>query len=367
MFSRLRFPLTLFMITIPCLHLMGCKILGNRNASTLVSKDTMQGTDLPATAVPVVEYSLPERSITEVAPPAEFRVGKDDKLEISVYAQKDLIIVQKVRPDGKVAFPLVGDIEASGRTPNEIREALEKRLSKYIRDPQVTVLITEYNSKTVSILGEVSKPGLLTLISDINLLEGIARVGGITESADLQGALLVRNGQVVPVNFYKLLRYGDARQNVILQDKDTILIPNISVKKVFVLGEVMKPLVVILKGEVTILDAILQAGGFSRRAKTQNIFVIRGGLGSSTLLQVDLKAIIDRGDTASNFLLQPHDIIYVPPTIIADVLQFFQDLNTVLSPIVLAETGIALGPTVKSVLTTGTTDQSQPLVVNPGR
>jgi len=365
MFSRLRFSFTLFMITIPCLNLMGCKVLGNRNVSALVSKDTTQSTDLPDAEKSIVEYSLPERFITETAPPAEFRVGKDDKLEIFVYAQKDLTTTQRVRPDGKVAFPLVGDIEARGRTPNEIREALEKRLSKYLREPQVTVLITEYNSKTVSILGEVSKPGLLTLISDVNLLEGIARAGGVTESADLQGALLVRNGQVVQVNFNKLLRYGDARQNVILQDKDTILIPNISVKKVFVLGEVMKPLVVILKGDVTILDAILQAGGFSRRAKTQNIFVIRGGLGSSTLLQVNLKTMLDRGDTASNVLLQPHDIIYVPPTIIADVLQFFQDLNTVLSPIILAETGIAIGPAVKSVLTTGTTDQSQPIVVNP--
>jgi len=177
----------------------------------------------------------------------------------------------------------------------------------------------------VSVLRQVKTPGLLRLSSDIRLIEGISRAGGITEGADLQGDLLVRNRQILPVDFDKLLRQGDSSQNALLRSNDLVLIPNIKDKMVFVLGEVSKLLVVTL-----------------------------------TTLNVD--AITKKADIAENVQLQSGHIVYVPKTPIANVVNFIHDLAAILSPVILAETGIVLYAQVKSVLETGA---AQPQTVPP--
>ncbi len=363
---QFRVGIVVFIILVCALDFLGCRHLENSPINTATSTENLQATIVPDDEKSIVEHTFPKRPIlATTAAKTSFHIGKDDRLEVSVYTHDNLKIEQRVRPDGKIAFPLVGEIEARGRTPRELQEELESRLAKFIRNPRVTVIITEYNSRKAIILGEVAKPGSLRLISDINLLEGISQAGGVTEAADLQGTMFVRNGQVLPVNFNRLLRSGDLRHNIRLQDKDIILIPSISARKVFVLGEVKNPRVVTLKEEVTLVEAILEAGGFSPGAKTANILVIRGGLGSSKVLQVNLQAMLKQGAIAENLLLQPHDIVYVPQTVVANALEFFQVLTTVLTPIVLAETGISIGPIVKSVLTTGTRGEEQSIVVTP--
>jgi protein involved in polysaccharide export with SLBB domain len=282
-----------------------------------------------------------------------YRIGEEDELEISVYGDKDLAKTQIVRPDGKIAFPLVGDIHARGLTPDELREQLTRRLAKYVKKPNVTVIVSKYNSKQVFVLGQVKTQGVLRLSADITLLQAISRAGGMTEEADLQGALLVRDAQPLPINFEKLLRHGDMSQNALLRPNDIVLIPNVSDKKVFILGEVKQPRVISLKQKVTLIEAISSAGGFTRDAQSKNVLILRGGLGSSRMTVADVDEITDAGQMAHNMLLQPNDVVYVPKTLMAKAERYFEAISKAVVPIVLTEFGIALYPTVKSVLTTG--------------
>jgi polysaccharide biosynthesis/export protein len=396
----------------------------------------------PAVGGGAVSFGLPTLEQND------FRIGKDDELEISVYANADLTKTTVVRPDGMIAFPLVGDVQAHGLRPDDLRAELAKRLAKFVRDPLVTVMVTKYRSRKVNVLGEVKEPGLFHFGADITLLEALARAGGVTEAADLRSAVVVRAGRVAPVDFDALLRQADFSQNVVVQSDDVILVPNIDAKKVFVLGEVARPLVIplrpelrlieslsraggvtgeadlqgalllrggrplavsfekLLKGEAgdnvlmepndvilipnlrdkkifvlgevnrplamalrpgtTIVESISTAGGFTRDAQPRSVVVVRGGLGDPELMTVNVKAIAADGEAERNVMLQPGDIVYVPKSLVANVVKFFQDVSSILAPLVLAETGIVLGPAVKSVLqgTSGAAQTQPTLSIN---
>ncbi len=418
----------------------------------------------PAQAPPVSEI-IPERSPLAGAllreqpvgaqeahlATGDYRIGEEDELAISVYGDPDLAKTQTVRPGGKISFPLIGDITASGRTPSELRDEMAQQLARYVKQPNVTVIITKYNSRKISVLGEVRTPGLLRVSSDITLLEAISRSGGLTEDADLQGsllirdghiqpvnfeklfkqgdlsqdvllrpsdailipnlkdkrvlvlgqvnkpvvlpltpgitllesisrsggltedadlqgALLIRDGQIQPVNFEKLIKQGDFSQNLPLKPNDTVLIPNVRDKKVFVLGEVNKPGVLPLRAGVTLVESISMAGGFTENAKKQNVLIVRGGLGNPTMLTVNVDTITQKGQTVQNVPLEPGDIVYVPKSLVASVVKFFQNLASILTPLVLAESGIVLGPSMEAVLTgraTGGQAVSPQPVVSP--
>jgi polysaccharide export outer membrane protein len=283
----------------------------------------------------VVSYEVPPAEIPVTQAEEAYRIGEEDVVAISVYAEADLSVEQAVRPDGMIAFPLVGDVRASGLTPDELRTDIETLLSRFVRTPRATVVVTEYNSRKVIALGEVRNPGTQKFAASVNLLEGIAQAGGVTENADLRRALLVRNGEVLPINFESLLRRADLSQNVPLQPEDVILVPDVSDKKIFVLGEVRDPMVINPRHDIDLIEAITMAGGFTDEAKSSEIFIVRGGLSEPELLGVDAQAVLRKGEVANNLVLQSGDIVFVPETGIASVAAFFRDLRDILTPVVL--------------------------------
>jgi polysaccharide export outer membrane protein len=459
----------------------------------------------------------PQRLISAPPQSGDYRIGQDDELAISVYNETDLTKTQIVRPGGNISFPLAGEVAAGGRTPEELALVIEQRLASYVRNPRVTVIVTRYDSRRVNVLGELREPGVVRFASDITLLdavsrasgltedadlvngvllrdgevqpvdlyrlfrradtsqnvvmkpgdtvlipsvkdrkvmvlgqvnkslivpvtpglnvtealsrasgltddadlmgsmlirdrqvqpvdfykliregdftqnvslqdgdtilianiretkvfvlgqvakpnvvpvtphltlvEAIARAGGITDNADLPGSLLIRNGQAQPVNYERLLRKGDASQNVVMQANDVVLIPNVTDRKVFVLGEVARPQTLALRTGTTLVEALASAGGLTLNAKRSNVLVIRGGLGEPRILAVNVDTVTNEGQVAANVNLEPGDIVYAPRTLIADVVKYFQDLNTILTPFITAMSGIVLGPAVAAVLT----------------
>lgn len=333
---------------------------------------TAHGTDalekiqsLQETTSPLPPPQIAAGAVPLAGPLKEYRLGQEDELDISVYGDESLSKTQTIRPDGKIAFPLIGDIQAAGLTPDELREKITERLSKYLRTPRLTVVVSQYNSKQVYVLGQVKSPGVLRLSNDITVLQGLARAGGMTDEADLQGALLIRGVQILPVNFDRLLRNGDATQNIELHPNDTILIPSVSARKVFVLGEVNLPIAIPLRNPTSLIEALSMAGGLTRDAESKSIAIIRGGLESRDMLTVDVDKITKSGLAAKNLMLQPNDIVYVPRSFIADVDRFLDHVARVVTPIVLAEFGVALYPTVKSVLKTGGTPAPINLIPQP--
>jgi polysaccharide export outer membrane protein len=348
----------------------GCSIWPTAERASIPTPTPSQGQDQNK-ALGKIQLSQeklptpPERPPSDPMSLSEYRIGKDDELDISVYGDSELAKIQTVRPDGKIAFPLVGDIRASGATPDELREQVTQRLSKYLKNPRVTVIVSKYNSKQVFVLGQVKTPGVLLLSSDINVLQGVARAGGVTEEADLQGALLIRDAQVVPVNFDKLLRSGDFTQNILLRANDAILIPNVSAKRVFVLGEVKQSLAITLRHPVTIIEAISMAGGLTSDADSQNVVVVRGGLGADNILKLNVSDITGQGLVVKNMRLQPNDIVYVPKSFIAEVGYFAEKISKILTPIILAEFGISLFPIAREVIRTGNIPATTTIVPQP--
>jgi polysaccharide export outer membrane protein len=296
-------------------------------------------------------------------PRQDYRLGEEDEIDITVYGDSELSKKQTVRPDGRIAFPLIGDLKAARLTPDELREQITERLSKFVRNPRVTVIVSQYNSKHVYVLGQVKAPGLVRLGTDLTVLQSIARAGGVTDDADLQGALLVRDSQILPVNFERLFRNGDFSHNVVLHSNDTILVPNVSARKIFVLGEVKQPTAIPLRHPISLIESISMAGGLTIEGQPKSIAIIKGGLSSRNMITVNIDDITRDGLAAKNLMLEPNDIVYVPTSFIADADRFLNHAIKLVSSVVLAEFGVALYPTVKSVLTTGKATENAPTLI----
>ena len=221
-----------------------------------------------------------------------------------------------VRPDTKITFPLIGDIQAAGLTAKELAANITKELEKKVRNPSVTVSLREVNSYRVYVLGKVSKPGVYYSRSEITLLQDLSLAGGIAEGADLSVAYVVRGSQRIPVDLNKLLREVDLAHNIPLMPEDTIVIPDSPKFKnvIVVIGEVNKPGVYPLNKdeEMNALPAIALAGGLTPFAASSRVAVIRTESGKKFTLRVDVKDMIKNPETSKEVLLKPGDTIIVP-------------------------------------------------------
>ena len=223
---------------------------------------------------------------------------------------------QTVAPDGTIYFPFVGRIRASGRTTAQIRDELGKKLIPYIRDPQVDVRVLSYRSQKVQVTGDVKTPGPLAL-SDVplTLVDAITRSGGSSDNADLQRVRLTRKGKLYVLDANRMLDKGDATQNVMLEPGDIVNVPDRSDTRIFVMGEVKTPIPVPMnKGELTIADALTQAGGIlDTDANPRQIYVMRGMKEKPTTPDV-YRLDMTQPDAimlSSQFQLQPMDVVYV--------------------------------------------------------
>jgi len=157
---------------------------------------------------------------------ALYRLGPGDVLAINVWGfdeleQKELII----RPDGKIAFPLVGELAAAGLTPEELAETLTKGLSLYIKEPLVTVNVAKFRTTRVYVLGEVTKPGMYGIDREHRLLDAIGAAGGYTKYAAKRKVSIIRQNNIdqpIRVNLLDLLTKGDISQNHVLQEGDVV-------------------------------------------------------------------------------------------------------------------------------------------------
>lgn len=169
------------------------------------------------------------------APPGEtskYLIGPGDNLEISVWHNPELSTKVPVRPDGRISTPLVTDVVAAGRTPEELGHDIEARLKKYVSDPLVTVIVASFigpYSQQVRIVGEATTPKSLPYVAHMTVLDAMISVGGLTPYASGNRAKLVRrvNGKEMEtaLRLSDLLKSGDLSANTDLQPGDIIIIP----------------------------------------------------------------------------------------------------------------------------------------------
>jgi len=160
-----------------------------------------------------------------------YRIGPLDTVNVIVWRNSDLSIVVPVRPDGKITTPLVDDMVAIGKTPTELERDIEKALTKFIRDPVVTIVVTNFAgpvNEQIRVTGEATKPQIMPYRKNITLLDVMIAVGGLTDFADGNAATIYRvadGGKIYSVRLRDLVKRGDISANVEMKPGDILIIP----------------------------------------------------------------------------------------------------------------------------------------------
>lgn len=155
-----------------------------------------------------------------------YTIGPSDILQIIVWKEPDLTRDVTVRFDGMITVPLLGDLQAAGRTPGQLADSLAEGLKQYIEAPRVTVGVSQANSARFYVIGQVTKSGEFLLSGHTTVLQGLALAGGFRDFAKTENIVIVRRDQtVVPVNYKRIADGRDVSQNLLLQPEDTIVVP----------------------------------------------------------------------------------------------------------------------------------------------
>jgi protein involved in polysaccharide export with SLBB domain len=247
-----------------------------------------------------------------------YRLGPGDRLELELMEVPDTRQTSIVMPDGDLYYQ-TAHVHAAGLTITGLKAALEKQLETDYRSPQLSLILRGLASQRVIVMGRVNEPGILTLDSPTTLVEAISRAGGLAiqrsginseELADLGHSFLVRDGEMMPINFVKLLRDGDASQNIYLKNGDFIYLPSSASGRVFVLGAVRQPRGVDYSEELTLVTAISYAEGLAPGSYPQRVVIVRNTLTDPRIAIVNLKAMLN--GKAPDVRLKPQDIVWVP-------------------------------------------------------
>ncbi len=253
----------------------------------------------------------------EIDNDASSTIGPGDLIDIKVFNVPELNITVRVSGNGTVTLPLIGNIMAEGLTRSRLEQRLANELEKsYLKNAQVTVFIKEYHSKMVSVIGAVKKPGNQELYGEKTILELISLAGGFTPDASKKIIIIrkLKEGKSISltIDMDELMLEGNPKLNIPLQAGDIINIPAESHMNIYIFGEVKNPghIEMIREGEITLLRAIAQAGGFTERARKGSVLVKRRENGKEKKIKINVKSIL-RGKKP-DFILENNDIIHVP-------------------------------------------------------
>jgi len=191
------------------------------------------GTLLAAGSLPAQDTTSSAKSAVQAQTPAttdaSYKIGAQDVLRIDVWKEPEISRSVPVRPDGKVSLPLLNDVQAAGLTSMELANVIAEGLKKFINNPQVTVSVSEINSRRVYVTGEVTRPGAFPLLPNMTILQALTSAGGFTKFARIKNIYVLRteSGKQVkhPFNYKDVVNGKRAEDNILLQPGDTIVVP----------------------------------------------------------------------------------------------------------------------------------------------
>ena len=158
-----------------------------------------------------------------------YRIGANDILSVYVWKEPELTRDVTVMPDGRITFPLAGEIMAQGQTPNQLKQTITEKLRKYVTAPEVTVIVRESRSRTIYAIGKVMRPGPYPLSPGMTVLQALSAAGGFAEWADTKHVLIIRrNGgkeEHLSFNYTELISGRNPGQNILLKPGDTVVVP----------------------------------------------------------------------------------------------------------------------------------------------
>ncbi|MBN2108872.1 MAG: polysaccharide biosynthesis/export family protein [Deltaproteobacteria bacterium] len=255
---------------------------------------------------------------------ADYRVGGNDVLSITVYGEPDLSSpALRVAADGYISFPLIGRLKVGGLTTARVEALIAGRLARgYLLGAHVTVNVTEYNSKWFLVLGAVEKPGSYPLAANEQILNAISKAGGIPQEQKGAGrkAKLVRTVHagtareeqlVIDIDLQDIMQGAGRHANLFLSDKDALFIS--MPENYYLLGEVKKPgMYPLAERDISLVEGIGIAGGFTNLAARNSTRIIRSQNGRETIIVVRVDAVTRAGMQLREIILQPNDIVIVP-------------------------------------------------------
>jgi len=300
------------------------------------------------------EYALQEElKALHVVNPTPYEIHPGDTYTLSVYNQPSLTSSILIAPDGTASLPLVGILKLGGMNLEDASKLIEYRLTRYLRDPLVTLAPASVSGFYFTIAGRVNKPGNYPVsIGQTRMLDALAMAAGFetglfngdsVELADLDTAFIRRNGKNLPVDFKKLVYEGDDLHNIPVLNGDYIYIPSSMNGSVIFLGEVNHNTYVGFHEGMTLMQGLAYVSGIKVETHSSFAKVIRNSTGNTVVYTINIDEILN--GRMRDFILQANDVIFIPQNditkwndIVHKLLPTLQFLNMLAGPL-----GSALG------------------------
>ncbi len=288
----------------------------------------------PAQSSPLPEPALENETFVTLDGIARYKIGPGDVLDLLLTKgftqEKHTAMVQS---DGMVTVTFF-NAKVMGLTTQQAAEEIRRILSSYYKQLSIEVLVKEYNSKKVAIFGAVQgKTGIYPLKGRTTLLDLLAAAGGPARTANLEEVQLIRpGGNSYTVNLNLLLSNGTPVRDVeiVLDARDVVFIPSIADKKVFVMGEVVRPGIFPMVSNMRLSQALAQAGGAKNTAVLESARVIRGTLSNPEIIAVDFQSLLEQGDVSQDIRLEVNDVVFFPRSAVGDWNVFMEKLKPTL-------------------------------------
>jgi protein involved in polysaccharide export with SLBB domain len=242
----------------------------------------------------------------------EYRLGVDDELEVTVANHDTLNRSVIVRPDGKISFPPVGELQATGKTASALASDIQKRLERTLNNANVSVLLKASNSRRARVLGAVSKPGAYGIKPGWRVMDLVAMAEGLTTKPSRIQGRVIRTGAVIPFAVQDAVSSPQSAANVLLQADDLVILDAADIRNaIHVVGQVAKPGAFDLEEGLNPVSLLAQAGGVLPTASLRGAHVLR----QSQQIPLDLEAVLidgKRDPAVLNFTFLPGDVLVIP-------------------------------------------------------
>ncbi|MBW2127902.1 MAG: polysaccharide biosynthesis/export family protein [Deltaproteobacteria bacterium] len=245
-----------------------------------------------------------------------YLIGPGDVLALKVWKRPEVSDPEIiVGPDGAITVERIGNIRAGGRTRESVAGEIKNKLSRLYHDPEVTLIVRKYTNNRAFVLGRIERPGVVHFPGKGTLLEALSLAGGLPakhRGFSLNRCAIIRGKDlVIWIDLRELLNNGNMALNARIQNNDVIFIPEDQDEIVYVMGEVQHPGAVRIKTRLSYLEALMMSGGPTKNANLKKTYLLRFDGDRRWVKEIDLDAMLNKGDLRSNYQLQGNDVVYV--------------------------------------------------------